>query len=448
MEPFSRLLDIPPTMSDDVRRGRILNIILLGCVLLFIISLISTIFFHRTGSITTTEANTIYLDGLIFTVSMGLIYLINRAGAHKQAAILFVAVLTLVIFFSDTPYQITWTGNIVAFTLPILIASVILHPVASFPVAGSITLIFYLAAYYESFSPNFYGGIALFGLALVAWISAQILEQAIKKLRYVNHELDERVAQRTTELQRAETELRKALGKEKELNQLKSNFISMTSHEFRTPLTTILSSTELLEYANGTMSPDRRLNHYGKVRTAVNQMTRLLDDILFISKTENGHLEFAPEAMDIEQLCRDIIEEMHLITKKTHLIDFSSHFTSGNAFLDPRLMRQIITNLLSNAIKYSPAQSTITFTLAEQNQQLILTVQDKGIGIPQADQTHLFDSFYRASNVRHISGTGLGLTIVQRAVTLQGGQVQFHSKEGLGTEFVVTIPLPKPGATA
>ena len=217
----------------------------------------------------------------------------------------------------------------------------------------------------------------------------------------------------------------------------------MASHEFRTPLTTILSSVGLLEHANGTMLPERQLKHYSKVRTAVNHMTGLLDDVLLIGRAESGRLEFRPEPVAIKQLCQDITEEMQLAAKETHRIHFTAQCEQEQLLLDVSLMRQILTNLLSNAIKYSPQGGDVICSLTAEAGCLVLRVRDEGIGIPERDRTRLFDAFHRASNVSSISGTGLGLAIVHKAATMQGGTVHFTSEEGRGTEFVVEIPLGK-----
>jgi len=246
-----------------------------------------------------------------------------------------------------------------------------------------------------------------------------------------------------TERKRAEANLRQALEQEKELNQLKSRFVSMASHEFRTPLTTILSSVGLLEHANGAMPHERQLRHYNKVRTAVNHMTGLLDDVLLIGRAESGRMEFRPEPVGIKQLCQDIAEEMQLVVKETHRIHFTVQFEQEQLLLDASLMRQILTNLLSNAIKYSPQGGDVTCSLTAEAGCLVLRVRDGGIGIPERDRTRLFDAFHRAGNVGNISGTGLGLAIVHKAATLHGGTVHFASQEGRGTEFVVEIPLGK-----
>lgn len=251
-------------------------------------------------------------------------------------------------------------------------------------------------------------------------------------------------------LQAAKAEIRDALTKEKELGELKSRFVAMTSHEFRTPLTIILSSAELLERYSLTWSEEKKLNHLQRIQTTVKHMTGLLNDVLLLGKAEAGKLECNPAPLDVVQFCCDLIEESQ-ITTESHTINFVSqtnciHVNQDNcnkAYLDDKLLRHILSNLLSNAIKYSPQGGSVDFELIWQQGEVIFRIQDQGIGIPVADQAQLFNSFHRASNVGTLSGTGLGLAIVKRSVDLHGGKIAVNSEVGVGTTFTVSLPLHK-----
>lgn len=247
-----------------------------------------------------------------------------------------------------------------------------------------------------------------------------------------------------TERKRAEEEMRRALEKERELNTLKSNFVSLTSHEFRTPLTTILSSAEMLEYYSDRLTAEKKLGHLRRIQTAVKLMTSLLDDILIIGKAEAGKLEFVPAPLDLVKFCRDLVEELQLTDKANHLLMFEGEVDCGQGLMDQRLLQHILSNLLSNALKYSPQGSTVQFTLHCQAGQAVFQIQDHGLGIPLEDQARLFETFHRASNVRNIQGTGLGLAIVKRSVDLHGGTIDVASQVGVGTTFTVTLPLDSP----
>ena len=237
-----------------------------------------------------------------------------------------------------------------------------------------------------------------------------------------------------------EAELRSALEKEKELSLLKSRFVTMTSHEFRTPLATILSSAELLEHYSHKWAERKKLQHLQRIQVAVKRMTGLLSDVLLIGKAEAGKLEFNPTLLDVTKFCRELVEEMQLTTD-AHTITFCSQGECVDAYMDEKLLLHILSNLLSNAIKYSPQGGTIRLDLIYKLGEVIFQIQDEGIGIPKVDQAQLFDSFQRASNVGTISGTGLGLAIVKRSVDVHGGQIRVESEVEVGTAFMVTLPL-------
>lgn len=235
-------------------------------------------------------------------------------------------------------------------------------------------------------------------------------------------------------------EISKILEKEKELSELKSEFVTMASHEFRTPLATILSSTELLEHYSHKWAQERKITHFQRIQVAVKHMTGLLNDVLLIGKAEAGKLEFEPTPLDLVQFCRGLVEDIQISTDN-HTIAFCSQGQCTNACMDEKLLRHVLVNLLSNAIKYSPQGGTVYFDLVCNQEAATFQVRDQGIGVPLADQAQLFAPFYRASNAGTISGTGLGLAIVKKSVDLHSGKLTVESEVGVGTKFMVTIPL-------
>ena len=252
----------------------------------------------------------------------------------------------------------------------------------------------------------------------------------------------------------AEADIRKTLEQQKHLNELKSRFVTMASHEFRTPLTSILSSAELLEHYRHKWSHEKQHKYLYRIQTSVKHMTELLNDVLLLGKADSGKLQLNPTKFDLFEFCQDLVEEM-AATTQTHQIIFNpnclqakggcgSKDNASNSCItvcmDEKMLRHIINNLLSNAIKYSPNSDKVIFDLICQPQQAILRFQDFGIGIPIAEQNQLFESFYRAENVGSIPGTGLGLPIVKRSVDLHGGTITFDSKINVGTTFTVTLP--------
>lgn len=270
----------------------------------------------------------------------------------------------------------------------------------------------------------------------------------------LNQELEERVAHRTSQLEatnqellaeiserkRLEEELTRLLEKEKELGELKSRFVSMASHEFRTPLTIILSSAELLGFYGDRWADEKRSQLLKRIQSAVGHMTGLLEDILILGKSEEAKIEVEPTRLNLAEFCREHLEEAgyHLISQ--HKINYTRPEAAVEAELDKKLLRHILTNLISNALKYSPGQAEIWLELAHEEQWAVIKVRDKGIGIPEEDMKHLFEPFHRAANAGEIGGTGLGLNIVKNFVELQGGQVRVESQLDAGTTVTVSFP--------
>jgi PAS domain S-box-containing protein len=245
-----------------------------------------------------------------------------------------------------------------------------------------------------------------------------------------------------TERRRAEEEIRRALEKEKELSELKSRFVAMTSHEFRTPLATILSSAELLENYGARLPAEERQELFQSIRAGVERMTRMLDNVLVIGRAEAQMLEFKPAPTDLAAFCEGLAGEMRLAAGNDHPLDYAYEGAGGPVDVDERLLRHVLVNLISNAIKYSPHGGPVRFRVRVENGTAAFEVLDHGIGIPPEDQPRLFETFHRARNVGNISGTGLGLAIVKKSLELHGGSIRFESAPGKGTRFEVTIPLP------
>jgi PAS domain S-box-containing protein len=240
-------------------------------------------------------------------------------------------------------------------------------------------------------------------------------------------------AQMDAELARLE------LQKEREMMQLKDSFISMMSHEFRTPLTVVISSASLLNDYYERLSPEQRAVHFQKIETQTTYMTEMLDDILLLSRARAGRLDFAPQEMDITALCQEIFQEFERTENSAHRLKLITAADVGMVHVDGKLVRHILHNLLSNAIKYSPDGGEICLELARETDQIVIRVRDQGVGIPEKDQKLLFEPFARASNATAFSGTGLGLSIVKESVDVHGGTITLSSQEGHGTTFIVTL---------
>ena len=237
-------------------------------------------------------------------------------------------------------------------------------------------------------------------------------------------------------------EVRLALEREKELSVLKTRFFSMASHEFRTPLSTVLAAAQILEnYFNSCEHSEKWLRNLNRIQDSVKHMVQLLDDILTINRAETGKLEFNPQKINLEEFCRQFVEEMQLSAGTEHTIKFACQGEKTHAYLDDKLLRSIVTNLLSNAIKYSPKGGQILFSLKFESDNVQMQICDRGVGISTEDQKQLFEPFYRGKNVRKIPGTGLGLVVVKKCVDLHGGCMAIASEVGKGTTVTIILPL-------
>lgn len=279
------------------------------------------------------------------------------------------------------------------------------------------------------------------------------IKEAQQKVIRINATLEEKVEERTNELESVvnqlltvnkkleekEERLRLALAKEKELNDLKTRFVSTASHEFRTPLSTILSSASLIEKYSEGEQQDKRIRHTQRIRDSVKHLTAILNDFLSISKLEEGGLDVNWEKHDLMPFLDRVKDQLSDVYETHPDIEFKVHSDSSYIITDKQILTNVLINLLSNAVKYCP-QGHIELGVKESEQQWVFSVRDEGIGIPENEQKHLFERFFRASNAINIQGTGLGLNIVEQYVKQLNGVIFFESKENEGTQFFVELP--------
>jgi len=250
--------------------------------------------------------------------------------------------------------------------------------------------------------------------------------------RMMTEELEQLVRKRTTELY-------EALDREKEMNELKSRFVSMASHEFRTPLSIVLSSTALIQQYGATSLDDRMLKHLLRIKSSVNNLTGILNDFLSLDKLEQGVVEVEADRFNLDYFLNEVLEDVQLHKKKGQEITIS-HGGPTSVMLDQKKLRYIMINLLSNALKYSDEGKNVQIISSCEDNMVSISVKDHGIGIPEDERKHMYNKFFRAKNTGNIQGTGLGLTIVKRYVELMGGTIDFISKPGGGTIFTINIP--------
>jgi PAS domain S-box-containing protein len=262
----------------------------------------------------------------------------------------------------------------------------------------------------------------------------------------LNTDLEQKVADRThalmetlDQLKQSKDELARALVAEQKLGELKSRFVSMASHEFRTPLTALQTSATLVEKYTGADQQDKRKKHLDRIRLSVKHLNDILEEFLLVGKIEEGRVEAHSTEVDMEKLMSETVADMQGILKPAQTVQ--THLSCpAPVWLDPSRLRKILVNLLANAVKYSGPGSIVTVRGMCTDNQLTLSVQDQGVGIPIDDQEHLFERFFRAKNVANIAGTGLGLHIVGRYVELMGGSVSLQSALNQGTTVTLTLP--------
>ncbi len=247
----------------------------------------------------------------------------------------------------------------------------------------------------------------------------------------------------TEQLKFAQKGVETALEKEKKLNELKSRFISTASHEFRTPLSSILSSASLMERDTTTETNNKRLKHTNRIKSSVGNLTQILNDFLSLSKLEENKLEQKKQVFDLSQLCATVIEEISIAAKQGQTFDYQHQGQTTVVYSNLQSVRNILINLISNAIKYSKENSPIHISSNITEDKITLIIKDKGIGIPEHQKYLMFDRFFRADNAINIQGTGLGLYIVKKYLENLNGTIDFESQEGKGTTFRVFLPTQK-----
>lgn len=279
------------------------------------------------------------------------------------------------------------------------------------------------------------------------------VEKDIELNKYREH-LEEMVSARTKELdvlneelvyqlqkgRELEVQLEKSLSKEKEINELKTRFIATVSHEFRTPLASLFASTQMIQRYSQRWSEEKLNKHYNRIESTVKYLTQLLDDMLTISRADREILSNNPEPIEIEIFIQSVLEQLQPDLTDFQRIIFNNELNINTVTIDKKLFSHIIINLLINAIKYSPKGGDIELTISSDNENLIITVVDSGIGIPEDEIKYIFDAFYRTRNSVGIQGSGLGLNIIKRAVEVLGGDISVESKINIGTTFIIRIP--------
>jgi signal transduction histidine kinase len=271
----------------------------------------------------------------------------------------------------------------------------------------------------------------------------QRLQEAMERLQQHQEELEQEILERQAmeqQLLAAKAKIQSALDKSRELSDLKTRFIATASHEFRTPLSSILSSAALIERYTTTAQQDKRLKHVNRIKSSVKNLTHILEDFLSLSFLEEGKVQQQHQNFELDALLQSVLEEVKVMAKAKQQFVLQQQFDALMLDTNLQALKNILLNLLSNAIKYSPGDALIQIHAQTEDEQVIISVEDNGMGIPKEQQKHLFTRFFRADNASAIQGTGLGLYIVQKYLEQLNGSISFESVENQGTTFTVQFP--------
>ncbi|MEW5871221.1 MAG: ATP-binding protein [Chloroflexota bacterium] len=461
LDILRKFTDVPSTDPDDRRRARLLNISLLGfqfvgVAAILLIGFIALLQISNWQNMLPTLWSALAVL-LLFTFIMWL----NRRGRVLLASTLFLLILTLGIVFANLQ-ALQSGGTLFYFVIPVVMASVLLRPYASFIAAGFISLLLVIIAISQQYTPAFLiGTVGMFAIAFVSWLSARSLENALQELRVINQELDQRVAQRTHELAQAnqalETqarqlartnitlekqtfELAEANQRLQSLDQLKSKFVSDVSHELRTPISNLKIYVEMLRFGKR----EKLEQFLGVLQEEIERLAQLIEDILDLSRMELGttKTEFAWVALNrvVEQV---VLANQLRAEAKGLEIAFEPAQGLPSVWVDAKQINQVTNNLVGNAVNYTLQGRVLVSTHFDpQEQHIRLQVKDTGIGIDPLDIPHVFERFYRGMQASQssIRGTGLGLSITKEIVERHKGRIEVQSQVGSGTTFIVYLP--------
>jgi signal transduction histidine kinase len=416
--------------GDNNRRRWLLNIFLSGISVLALLILILAFVFRSEDQQGTQFVLTVTPPLLLVLVA---IYILAKRNV-QLGSILFVLLLIIANIFSDTPQQVMEGRSLFFMLAPVMIASFIIKPAASFAAASIASLALYWISVTENLTMNYIGAVGFFVFALVSWLAAYVYENALKELKSINKELDQRVAIRTQELADANQRLT-------ELDRLKSKFVSDVSHELRTPIGNISMYLEMIEHGK----PEKTKQYLEILKEDSRRLIKLVTNTLDLSRLETGHVEAEYTPINLNDICKKVTLSHNLRANAQGLtLHFSPStempLTNGNS----DQITQVAANLVSNAINYTSKGGVklATFYDLDQNEVGFL-VQDTGIGISPEDKKHLFERFYRGDRVSQssIPGTGLGLAICQEIVSHHNGRIEVQSEENVGSVFKVFLPI-------
>ena len=461
---LKRFTNMPSADTTDQRRSRLLDILLMGVGVITVIALIFLVF----ASLYFMPADAASLVGGTVAMIIGIVACLwlNRRGNVILASSIFLALITLVFAFVDAPVEVVQGRTMFMFVIPILMASFLLRPYASFIMTAVVAVLHVILAY-SAAVPNYtpLGLLAFLVIALVAWLAARNLEVALANLQEVNQDLDMRVKERTQELVGANQQLKQqalklasanmlletqardlasANDRLKELDKLKSRFVSDVSHELRTPISNLSIYLEMMETGN----PEKNERYLNVLRDETSRLEKLVTDVLNLSRMEVGSAKVEYTWVQLNEIAdRVVLASQVRASAKGLELQFIPEENLPRVWADKDQMSQVINNLIGNAINYTPKGIVrVESSLDPEQNQVVLKVIDTGFGIAAADIQHLFERFYRGQQAGQssIPGTGLGLAITKEIITRHKGRIEVESEEGVGSTFTVYLPLVEP----
>jgi len=444
LEWMNTKLEVKSSDPNERRRAKLLNVLLLGVFSLTILALLGTILLTVVGQPLAVDRSLIIIPALVTIAALGIISGINRYFSPRFASAIFLVFLTAILYLSAPPYETVWGRNMIMLAIPIVMSSVILGPLSSVVVAALITLLFGVASYTNGFPINFIGSLAYFAIALVAWLSASTLENALDDLREINLDLDNKVDERTKELVLANKRLTEARDVAVVANQYKSELTARVSHELRTPLGAILGYAEMLRGGYfGAVNGAQEQKLESIIETTEN-LSRLISDWLDQARLESRKLQLNYRWFEVRELMAYVESVTQVLIKEkpiTLKFDVDAAMPA-QLYEDSERVQQIMINLVSNAIKYTE-KGIVDVAVFMDDGRWVIQVKDTGIGMPAHVIPTIFEPFTQVdgSKTRNHEGFGLGLSIVKQLLDLMGGDIRVESILNKGSVFTVTLPI-------
>jgi signal transduction histidine kinase len=436
---------------NQQRRARLLSIMLVGVAIITLFSTISVLVLEFFNILD--EGINLYLATIGLFFSTFAIFYINRRGKVLLASTIFIILITIAISFADSPDELLAGRSLTFFIIPIMMASFLIRSYASFIAASILTLEHLFLWNFSNVQADFsiFGMVGFFLFALITWLAARSLEQALDQAHEINQNLDRLVGERTAELAEANAYLEVSNERLKELDTLKSKFVSDVSHELRTPISNISIYLEMLEgliKKLQTTIPEKAISFIDVARQETKRLSTLINDILDSSRLEQSMANPEMVPVDVHELVQSVVET-NRINAESKGLALNLNLTNGSPKIlaDAAQLKQVFTNLVANSVNYT-IKGKINITTMVMGDTFTFLIQDTGMGIASDDIPHLFERFYRGQQASRssIPGTGLGLAITKEIIELHQGEIEVQSELNIGTTFIINFPIHKEAA--